>query len=612
MEETAAGGAPAKKSGTTLSVDRAAFLLLRVRKAFKKKRQQRKERQAQQSSAAAGGSASVGSGGVAGSGLQSRTGSRKLPPPLLRSRTLPAIIVPGLPVVSLHTDKQAFQLEERLLGSKSRSGSASGHRWSLLTRAGHSGGASSTSSGNPCNTTSGTSTSSSSNNNNNNNNTHVANNNNTLMVKSLNLPKDDSSLVYRRKSSGSTPHHHQTTHQQQQHQQHQQQQQQQYQVQLQQQHLGDSSLFQLSDDFECHADGSLLLRIPAPHVVAARAYRLAARKRAAATSEATTPLAREQTLHELPLVEASASASASGSSSASSSGTTFTRLAKLLHQSSGFAGRSNLQPPPGDTTSVSLGLGLGLGEDAPRRLSWERRKDSSSLQRSASIDSFAEIVFSDLPRPSLAVTAPGGGGCSPSPFSKRPSASSLYSTSSFGNTFGAQAQAQLNVNYVDLGFGASGTGSATGSSGGHLHHHPGNGSSSASSSRRESMLSPSSTRRSKLTRIINGEYWGRDLILSYKCSTGDACHIDREVEVEVEVAPHHQWLRGSIAVAVAVYLFRCSHLIEIQIRTRAARMECPDRRGIKSIATWTCLLTAQITELNVQRFPSRTPEQRAE
>lgn len=34
-----------KKSGNTLSVDRAAFLLLRVKKAFKKKRQQRKERQ---------------------------------------------------------------------------------------------------------------------------------------------------------------------------------------------------------------------------------------------------------------------------------------------------------------------------------------------------------------------------------------------------------------------------------------------------------------------------------------------------------------------------------------------------------------------------------------
>lgn len=30
--------------GTSLSIDRAAFLILRVKKAFKKKRQQRKER----------------------------------------------------------------------------------------------------------------------------------------------------------------------------------------------------------------------------------------------------------------------------------------------------------------------------------------------------------------------------------------------------------------------------------------------------------------------------------------------------------------------------------------------------------------------------------------
>lgn len=103
-------------------------------------------------------------------------------------------------------------------------------------------------------------------------------------------------------------------------------------------------------------------------MVAARAYRLAARKRAAASSEATTPLAREHTLHELPLAEASSSGSGSGSS------TTFTRLAKLLHQSSALAGRSNLQPvpPPGDNAARSLGLGLGLGEEAPRRLSWER------------------------------------------------------------------------------------------------------------------------------------------------------------------------------------------------------------------------------------------------
>jgi len=68
---------------------------------------------AQQSAAAAasgaGGAGGAGGGG-GGSGSQSRPGSRKLPPPLLRSRTLPAIIVPGLPVVSLHTDKQTFQL----------------------------------------------------------------------------------------------------------------------------------------------------------------------------------------------------------------------------------------------------------------------------------------------------------------------------------------------------------------------------------------------------------------------------------------------------------------------------------------------------------------------
>ena len=34
-----------KEKGPSLSIDRAAFLILRVKKAFKKKRQQRKERQ---------------------------------------------------------------------------------------------------------------------------------------------------------------------------------------------------------------------------------------------------------------------------------------------------------------------------------------------------------------------------------------------------------------------------------------------------------------------------------------------------------------------------------------------------------------------------------------
>jgi len=154
-----------------------------------------------------------------------------------------------------------------------------------------------------------------------------------------------------------------------------------------------------------------------------------------------------------------------------------------------------------------------------------RRKDSSALQRSASIDSFAEIVFSESPRPSLAVTGPGGTSSSggPSPFSKRPSASSLYSTST-PSSFGSQAQAQLNVNYGDS---PAGSGSAGGpGSGHHGASGGGNGGSSASSSRRESMLSPSSTRRSKLTRIINGECGKSDAESTISTLLlGDACHI---------------------------------------------------------------------------------------
>ncbi|CAD6992621.1 unnamed protein product [Ceratitis capitata] len=106
-----------------------------------------------------------------------------------------------------------------------------------------------------------------------------------------------------------------------------------------------------------------------------------------------------------------------------------------------------------------------------------RRKDSSALQRSASIDSFAEIVFSDTPRPSLDIPRP-----SVVPFSKRPSASSLFS-----NCSTTSQTTQLNINY-----GAGGDLCSSGSS--------------AGNSRRESLLSPSSTRRNKLTRIINGKW----------------------------------------------------------------------------------------------------------
>ncbi|XP_017855651.1 PREDICTED: uncharacterized protein LOC108608675 isoform X1 [Drosophila arizonae] len=468
MEDVSGTTPAAKKS--TLSVDRAAFLLLRVKKAFKKKRQQRKDRQAQQSGS---GCMVLGS-----NGQQSQGGSRKFPPPLLRSRTLPAIIVPGLPVVSLHTDKKPFHLD-----CKSRSGSASGHRWSLLTR-GACGGTSGAGAGGAAG--GGGS--------HNNNNTNLSNNNNnTQIVKSLNLPKDDCSLIYRRKSSGSSPHAHAAHAAIQQHapQQH---------LHLYQQHIPDSSTYHLCDDFECHADGSLLLRIPSPHSAAALRgypYRLGGKKRATACSEATTPMTREHHhLHDFSTAE----------SSGSGAHTTFTRLAKLLHQS-----RSNLLPQPpmmhGDNFGIEAGPGaqqvnrksvLGLGEDAPRRLSWERRKDSSALQRSASIDSFAEIVFSDLPRSSLDV--PRSVVATPTPFSKRPSASSLYSTCSSiaaATAASAQVHAQLNVNYGDL----------TAYSHQHqLAQHPGNcssGSTSTANSRRESMLSPSSTRRNKQSRIIN-------------------------------------------------------------------------------------------------------------
>lgn len=82
-----------------------------------------------------------------------------------------------------------------------------------------------------------------------------------------------------------------------------------------------------------------------------------------------------QQLHDFAMAEGSASASASASGSSHT--TTFTRLAKLLHQSSAITSRSNLQPPQMPSHDAlrqanRCELGLGLGEEAPRRLSWER------------------------------------------------------------------------------------------------------------------------------------------------------------------------------------------------------------------------------------------------
>ncbi|XP_018783809.1 PREDICTED: uncharacterized protein LOC108965686 [Bactrocera latifrons] len=460
---------PPPKKSTTLSVDRAAFLLLRVKKAFKKKRQQRKEKQTQAANAALI--------------SQARSG-RKLPPPLLRSRTLPAIIVPGIPVVSLNTDRQFDERAGGLLGTKSGSGTSTGgggtNRWSLLTRQ--------------------TPTTPSYTNNN--------NNNNMVNIKSLNLPKDDMG-VYRRKSSGSTTGHSGSSTSM-------------SGTPIVGSQVADAALLMPTcEDFECHAaDGSVLLRIPAPHVVAARAYRLASKKR---NTSANNTHDSQQTRHQQQLsgsnVSTAAGIAAMGGNAAepqqpstpegiSSGGggevtgstvnTALTRrLAKLLHQSSVTASRlTSAASPHSDHTTASAAATAnnllpimaaaasrdgggrdgngGCLEEAPRRLSWERRKDSSALQRSASIDSFAEIVFSDTPRPSLDIPRP-----TVVPFSKRPSASSLFS-----NCSTTSQTTQLNINY-----GAGGDLCSSGSS--------------AGNSRRESLLSPSSTRRNKLTRIIN-------------------------------------------------------------------------------------------------------------
>ncbi|XP_036325097.1 uncharacterized protein LOC118738280 [Rhagoletis pomonella] len=449
---------PPSKKSTTLSVDRAAFLLLRVKKAFKKKRQQRKEKQTHAANAA----------------LISQTHmGRKVPPPLLRSRTLPAIIMPGIPVVSVNTDQQFDERSSGLLGTKSGSGTSTGgggtNRWSLLTR--------------QTPTTPGYTT--------------TNNNNNVVNVKSLNLPKDDMG-VYRRKSSGSTTTHTSTS------------------ISnsgtpIVGSQVADAALLMPTcEDFECQAaDGSVLLRIPAPHVVAARAYRLASKKRSTGNTTHDSqqkqhhPQSSSNTSSAMVTTATASGAEAQhpstpdgGDTGGTTTNTALTRrLAKLLHQSSMSASRLTAAASPhGDSAATATntnnllpimpaaasrdgGSSDGGGsclDEAPRRLSWERRKDSSALQRSASIDSFAEIVWSDSPRPSLDIPRP-----SVVPFSKRPSASSLFS-----NCSATSQTTQLNINY--------GTGGDLCSSG-----------SSAGNSRRESLLSPSSTRRNKLTRIIN-------------------------------------------------------------------------------------------------------------
>ncbi|XP_046805770.1 uncharacterized protein LOC111678250 isoform X3 [Lucilia cuprina] len=344
-----------------------------------------------------------------------------------------------------------------------------------------------------------------------------------------------------------------------------------------------------TDDFECYAaDGSVLLRIPAPHVVAARAYRLASKKRtqsifsnsgggsgggggggsggsSTSTSDNNTRCSGDNTptldggcqipgfsvcsssggsgygeannlttsgfsTSSTAATSAGGGATSSSTSSNTSTNTALTRrLAKLLHQSSSsvlsksqhhhhhqhhqhhhqqqyyqqhHSSQYDTNTISTTTTTSALTAPQPCGEDAPRRLSWERRKDSSALQRSASIDSFAEIVWSDSPRPSLDIPRPAV-----APFSKRPSASSLFS-----NCSTSSQSAQLNINELYVSGGGvvlpgGGTGASVGIGG--LTTGVGGsqttcgGITTTGNSRRESLLSPSSTRRNKLTRIIN-------------------------------------------------------------------------------------------------------------
>ncbi|XP_070163734.1 ankyrin repeat and fibronectin type-III domain-containing protein 1 isoform X7 [Polyergus mexicanus] len=78
------------KASPGLTIDRAAFLLLRVKKAFKKKKQQRKEKSTPVLECKAENRSGRGPGGR--------------PAPLLRSRTLPAIVAPGLSILQAQID----------------------------------------------------------------------------------------------------------------------------------------------------------------------------------------------------------------------------------------------------------------------------------------------------------------------------------------------------------------------------------------------------------------------------------------------------------------------------------------------------------------------------
>ncbi|XP_012152665.1 ankyrin repeat and fibronectin type III domain containing protein wide awake isoform X3 [Megachile rotundata] len=114
------------KASPSLTIDRAAFLLLRVKKAFRKKKQQRKEKSIPTVECKPEGRSTRGSGGR--------------PAPLLRSRTLPAIVAPGLSILQAQIDARYNATSTGLSvpspaesGSSAKRGSTASHCTKLLT-----------------------------------------------------------------------------------------------------------------------------------------------------------------------------------------------------------------------------------------------------------------------------------------------------------------------------------------------------------------------------------------------------------------------------------------------------------------------------------------------
>ncbi|XP_020722035.1 uncharacterized protein LOC100646318 isoform X4 [Bombus terrestris] len=111
------------KASPGLTIDRAAFLLLRVKKAFKKKKQQRKEKSIPTVECKTESRGARGPGGR--------------PAPLLRSRTLPAIVAPGLSILQAQIDARYNAASTGLSvpesGTSTKRGSTVSHCTKLLT-----------------------------------------------------------------------------------------------------------------------------------------------------------------------------------------------------------------------------------------------------------------------------------------------------------------------------------------------------------------------------------------------------------------------------------------------------------------------------------------------